>query len=139
MQESRFNDREFPPLVLPLPPTDNRLRMPVKFKGHVRLILTPEYRDWKKELELIWLQWAEENRDFKPYKVSANFFLCFGYKIFLGSWAKDAQNHEKAMRDGLEGMLYTNDRYVYIQAVGKPEIDKLNPRIVLDPNPCLLE
>lgn len=134
----RLTERVFPPLVLPLPPTDNYLRMPVVFRGRASLILTKEYRAWKKQLEVLWLQWTRANSDFQLYKVSADFFLKFEYQIFLASWTKDAQNHEKALRDGLEGLLFVNDRYVYIQAQGRPEIDKKDPRIVLDPNPVLL-
>ena len=129
---------EFPAVVLPLPPTDNRLRMPVRFGKGSRLVLTKDYRAWKEDLEITWLQWAGENRRFRPHKGSSKKFLLFQYQIFLPSWQSDAQNYEKALRDGLEGYLFENDRYVYIQAVAAPVIDKYNARVVLNPNPKIL-
>lgn len=139
---------KIPYLVLPLPPTDNELRIPVLVKAKGRrgfapqIIKSPEYRDWEEEAEKVWKEWVKMVLgDGIPVTIdepSDKIRFEYNYFLYKKSNNADDQNYEKSLRDFLSGKLYTDDRYVKLNLVhSRVEIDKENPRISLDVNPIL--
>ena len=141
----RENERVFPFITLPLPPTDNSLKIPVirhkrGGKSHPYLVSTSAYKNYKKAFKVDWEIWHRQNPDFKLYEPNKDCFLAFTFTVYMKTWQTDAQNYCKALRDVLSGNLYKDDRYTYVLPTLNcpPQIDKNNPRIILDPNPTLL-
>jgi hypothetical protein len=44
-------------ITMPIPPSTNSLFMPVATKGRSRMVITKEYREWRKSLDLI--EWKD--------------------------------------------------------------------------------
>ena len=135
----RVKSKELLFVELPLPPTDNQLYTYCYKKR--KIVRTDAYNRWRRDMAKAWRQWALKNPEFKMYKPSEKKFLIWRFVIYMADWKRDPQNHTKALRDGLTGKLYDDDRYTYVfpSDTHKPRIDPKNPRIILDPNPGRLK
>lgn len=132
-----MNKSEFSPLILPLSPTDNRLKMPVIRNRKPFLIKTTEYRDWDKKAAIEWELWQRQNPTFKPHEPSQSSQMQFNYSLFLPDWRTDISNYGKALSDFLGGnkkiaRLFTDDHYVYLCLTLPVTVDKLNPRVEIN-------
>lgn len=127
-------------ITLPIPPTDNRLKMPIIRDRKPLLIKTSEYRDWDKKAQVHWRKWQRENAAFQPYEPTQGNQLEFAYSLFLPSWRTDIFNYNKAIADFLGGnktnaRLFTDDHYISLRLLLPVKVDKLNPRIEIHPVP----
>lgn len=127
-------------IVLPLPPTDNRLRMPVARGRKVSLIKTPEYRAWSESAAIDWEIWQRDNPGFQPFTPDKNRQHEFTYQLFLKDWRTDIFNYNKAIADFLGGnketaRLFTDDHYVALRLILPVKVDKGNPRVEISPIP----
>ncbi len=123
-------------LILPLPPTDNRLRIPARN----RLIKSPEYREWGEQAHRHWLNWQRQNPNFKPYNPSKKEQMEFEYQVFLPNWKSDIFNYNKAIADFLGGnkdtpRLFLDDHYVSLSLVLPVTVDAKHPRVEINPVP----
>jgi Holliday junction resolvase RusA-like endonuclease len=128
-------------IVLPLPPTDNRLRMPVLRGKKAFIIKTNEYREWGEQAHRHWQNWKRQNPKFKPYDPKQNEQLQFTYRLFLPSWRTDIFNYNKAIADFLGGgetkRLFTDDHYISLHLLLPVTVDKEHPRVEVCPNPTV--
>lgn len=127
-------------LVLPLPPTDNRLRMPVKRGRIVQLIKTNEYRDWGEQAHRHWQNWLSQHPRFTPYSPTKTEQLEFEYQLFLPNWRCDIFNFNKAIADFLGGnkeqpRLFADDHFIALRLLLPVEVDAKYPRLELNPLP----
>jgi len=123
-------------LILPLPPTDNRLRMPARG----RLVKTPEYRQWVKDADVEWKLWRRSHPRFTPYRPCKSKQMEFQFYLHLPSWRTDLGNYTKALADFLGGnknekRLFTDDHYISMRLILPVETDKDNPRVEVCPFP----
>lgn len=146
-----------PRLILPLPPTDNNLRIPIlkkctayyskQLKMYVNfrpeIIKSEDYRNWEKLAEKAWSDWInqlkrdgyiidEEQLDKPTDKIRHE----YNYFLFKKSNNADDATYHKALADFLTGRLYKDDRFVKLNLVhSQVQVDKDNPRIEIDVMP----
>ena len=94
-------------LILPLPPTDNQLRMPCIRKRRAILVPTPAYCDWKEKCK-------DLCQNLPYYEPSLESQLLFQYWLYKPNDRSDSQNYEKALRDLLTGKLYKDDKHIIL-------------------------
>jgi len=82
-------------------------------RGGRRLILTPAYRAFKEAVRV----WAKSLYQGKPkkYRIAA---------YIVAKTAKDIDNIKKALYDGLEGVLYEDDKQVVEEYTQKVDLKK---------------
>jgi len=124
-------------LILPLPPSNNQLRIPTNRGGFVSLIKSQECRDWEEICGVKWLEYSRANRGFWS-KDTPTKTLQFKYnmEIFLKDYRKDISNFEKAILDFLKGKLFTDDHFVKLN-LKMPVLADPNKKgyVVIDCNP----
>lgn len=112
-------------IVLPLPPTDNRLR--TIGWGTYKLVKSPEYRRWEEKCAHIW----NDKYNFVSFITTPSYDnqikIC--YRVFLDNKRKDIGNFEKALKDFLSKRLYPDDKWVVMDLLLPVTMDKENPRI----------
>jgi len=120
-------------VILPLPPTDNNLRLPKRGKGRfAQMYQTSVYTQWKEIAGYIWDEFASFNKLSCPvFAPCLEEQFSFTYKLFKASDRADSQNFEKALRDFLSGRLYTDDRHVVLSLEMPVALDPSDPRIEL--------
>jgi Holliday junction resolvase RusA-like endonuclease len=117
-------------IILPLPPTDNNLRLPKVVKRRAQLCPTKDYLSWKKKALEEWNGYAASMK-LPFYEPSFEQQLCFDYWLFKANNRTDSQNFEKALRDFLTGKLYTDDKHVVLRLKMPVRVDKIRPRVEL--------
>lgn len=107
---------------LPMPPTTNHLRTPIRMGRNARLITSPDARAWKEKADaLLLLQPAPSSWD-KGAPMHVSIYLWYPTR------AGDIDNRTKAILDALEGHVYRNDRQIR-QLVIEKGVDKTNPHV----------
>lgn len=112
-------------IILPLPPTDNRLRVSARYSG--RLVNTSQYRSWLSKSEELWF-W-KYSHCITPLQADFAHQVKIPYQLFLKDKRSDISNYEKATKDFLTKRLYDDDKWVSLDLQLPVEIDKLNPRL----------
>ena len=131
-------------ITLPLPPTDNRLRMPVKRGKNAQLVKTSEYRQWGQDAAIAWEEWARLNDWRLLYLPTEEQQLEFKYQLFLPNRRTDIGNYTKAIADFLGGnkteaqRLFSDDHWIVLRLAAPVTLDKANPRVEIDPVPSIL-
>jgi len=97
-------------LTLPLPPTDNQLRIPVRG----RLIKSSEYRVWEAIAQNEWRKF-ERFTNYVPLEPSYNQQMKFIMVLHLATQRRDISNFTKALKDFLTGRLYKSDKWVIME------------------------
>jgi len=107
-------------LTLPLPPTDNQLRIPVRRGRSGQLIKSQIYRAWEHKAQIAWRQHCEW-RNFCGigfiYAPTYEKQLQFKYELHLSDKRKDCSNFTKALQDFLKGKLWTDDKWVSLSLI----------------------
>lgn len=113
-------------IILPLPPSVNASHRNVRTNLRIKTQAASDYimeAGWKAKL------WARETGWTIPEK---------GHKVLMRTWTywpdkrrRDTHNTIKILADALEGVLYTDDRYLLIQEQDYA-IDVANPRVEIE-------
>lgn len=107
-------------LTLPLPPTDNQLRIPVQRGRSVQLVKSPAYRAWEHAAGAVWCEytgfWDDRQCGFM-YVPTYEKQLQLKYELHLADKRKDCSNFTKALHDFLKGRLWTDDKWVSLSLI----------------------
>lgn len=115
-------------LILPLPPTDNRIHITTKTG---RKIKSEAYRQWCTYVELSELRQFKIKNKFKILEPSYENQLEIKAKIYLKDKRSDMTNYIKALKDVMTDIIYTDDKWVVINIQLPALIDKDKPRVEL--------
>jgi Holliday junction resolvase RusA-like endonuclease len=117
-----------PDLTLPLPITDNRRLIPVRFKKTARFVSSADMSNYIREIQRITEYW-QHDLDFNELTIDKPIYML--YKAYVDNLLRDSSNCTKVLKDSLErAEVYKNDRYVLPWCVGV-EKDRIEPRIEL--------
>ncbi len=123
-------------LKVPLPPTDNNLRIPIIANGRPKIISSTEYVKWKVKVDKIWLRFVYDLKvNGKRWKLDNPTYeeqLTYKYKLYVDNKCKDIQNFEKALKDFMSKRVYKDDKWVKIDLQLPVEVDPNNPRVEIE-------
>ena len=98
-------------IILPVPPSTNALYMPIANRGRSRMVITKEYKQWRKTLDL--LEWGDPQ--IFPHKVFIVLEIRPGPTL---SDRADADNLAKAPVDALvRHQILVDDNRDYVRGV----------------------
>ena len=121
-------------LTLPIPPSNNQLRIPINRGNHPELIKSQSYRDWE---TLAHYKFVSFRNKFGVVIDTASYNLQYQYKvrIFVKDKRKDISNFDKAILDFMKGRVFTDDKWVSLSIQMPVLVDSKNPRVEIDLNP----
>jgi Holliday junction resolvase RusA-like endonuclease len=115
-------------LIIPLPPTDNQLRIP----SRGRLVKSKAYRDWETCADIYFNKFKKElklnNKYIKLDEPSYEAQYRYKIKLNLSDKRKDISNFSKALKDWLKGKIYIEDKWVDLE-IQLPVIVDRNTKI----------
>ena len=128
-------------LTLPLPPTDNNLRVPTARGGKAGMVKSKVYRDLEQQADIAWTNHGLYNKImifWQPDKPTFEAQHVYQIKIFMASKRTDISNFTKALKDWCKGNVYTEDKWVDFHIQMPVQIDKDNPRVEIFLEPIII-
>ncbi len=129
-------------LTLPLPPTDNNLRIPTARGGKAGMVKSKVYRYWENQCHCEWFKFQEKLLDNQKWQLDVPTFErqhVYQIKIFMASKRTDISNFTKALKDWCKGNVYTEDKWVDFHIQMPVQIDKDNPRVEIFLEPLIIK
>ena len=110
-----------------LPPSVNHLYNNALIRGRRMRVLNDRGKSWQMKAKLLAKMWAMKNQ-WKKVDGKVIMRLWFYYP----DWRRrDSHNYLKLIADSLEGILYTDDKFVLPQIIDF-EVDRERPRVEIE-------